>query len=62
MMEWVLVFIGLTSNDLVVGELGRYESMTACFAHREEVIEIKGRPIVNYQAVCVPRTKETVTW
>jgi hypothetical protein len=61
-MKWILIFIGLTSNDIIVGELGHHESMEACFDHREKVVEIKGRPIVNYQVVCVPKTVETKTW
>jgi hypothetical protein len=39
-------------------EQGRYNSMEECFEARELLVENVGRPIINYQAVCVSYSKE----
>ena len=56
-MKWVLVFIVLTTDEVMLAEVGTYDSMDACFNDRDMVIEKVGRPIINYQAVCVAKAK-----
>jgi len=41
----------------MLAEVGTYDSMDACFNDRDMVIEKIGRPIINYQAVCVAKAK-----
>jgi len=37
--------------ELAVG--GEFKTMAECFERREELVQFMGRPIVNYQAVCI---------
>ena len=60
-MKWILVVIALTSDDVMLAEGGEFEQMTACFEKREEIIERVGRPLVNYQVICIPKSEE-ITW
>ena len=64
-MKWILVYIFI--NPLVPGDVMSlepvatnaagsrvtYNDMYECFDARERLVEVIGRPIVNYQAVCV---------
>ena len=36
-----------------VTQEGVFDTMNVCFDAREQLVEQLGRPIVNYQAVCV---------
>jgi hypothetical protein len=56
-MKWVLIFIGLTGKDVVVAEVGVYNALDLCFHEREVIVEGMGRPIINYQAVCIAKAK-----
>ena len=35
------------------GNDGTFANMDECFSYRNDMIEIIGRPIINYQAVCI---------
>lgn len=52
-MNYILVLILMTSRgpELAVG--GEFKTMAECFERREELVQFMGRPIVNYQAVCI---------
>lgn len=60
-MTWALVLILFSGTESVMGTISEHDSMTACFDAREKIIEEKGRPIVNYQVVCVAKM-EMKTW
>jgi hypothetical protein len=58
-MKWVLVWIALNHHPLhTVSEQGRYDTMRECFDVREQIVDSVGKPIVNYQVVCVPYDRE----
>ena len=52
-MKWLLIYIALTGERVDVAKMGAYNTMDECFDARERLVEVIGRPIVNYQAVCV---------
>ena len=58
-MAWFLVIIMLTpldeGNPPLVANGGVFKTMNECFVARDGVIEKLGRPIINYQAVCVAK-------
>jgi hypothetical protein len=54
-MSWVLVVLIITVDGLSVEIADEYPTMLECFYEREKVVEELGRPIVNYQAVCIQR-------
>ena len=54
-MKWILFYIMIGENTLAF-DMKEYERMDDCFSAREELIENVGRPIINYQAICVPST------
>lgn len=58
-MSHVLILIALFSDGTSAhGILGTYNNMDECFTAREIVVENIGRPIFNYQAICVQHIKE----
>lgn len=57
MLKWILIIIltdGITTNTVVEGH---YKQMDDCFASIEDVRQMLGRPMINYQAVCVRYTQ-----
>ena len=58
---FILVFISLVNMNIYSQPLGIYSSMDDCFVAREILVESVGRPIKNYQAVCVNGTDEDLT-
>lgn len=57
-MKFILVLITIVAlNDVDTKVLGVYNTMEECFDAREAVVELVGRPIQNYQAVCIINTK-----
>ena len=57
-MNYILVLIiVMTGGDFISIHAGNYNNMTSCFKARELVVEKQGKPIVNYQAICVPYDK-----
>jgi hypothetical protein len=61
-VTWVLVHVMLMMDGTYSYPLGEYATMNECFDKREIFIEEKGRPIYNYQAVCVPNTMRNVSF
>lgn len=55
-MEYILVVIVLLSNGHETREVA-YPDQDTCFEAREYVILEYGRPIINYQAVCIPKAE-----
>jgi len=54
-MQWVMFIIVLMSpHESAIKASEPYSSMDACFNARDEIIEEVGRPIINYQVICVP--------
>ena len=52
-MTMVLIMVMFMGEDIAFGVMGVHDKMDACFRHRDAVVEQVGRPIINYQAVCV---------
>ena len=52
-MTYILVLILALGNSITVHNLGEHRNLTDCMYQREVVVEKLGRPIVNYQAICV---------
>lgn len=54
-MIWVLFFIGIVdlSQPPVLRPVGMFKDMDQCFQAREQLVEKVGRPVVDYQAICV---------
>lgn len=52
-MKWILVYIALTGDRVDVNKMAAFNTMDECFDAREKFVEVIGRPIVNYQAVCI---------
>jgi hypothetical protein len=53
-MTYVLVLITLFVSP-ETQYVGEYQTLSDCFAEREELVKSIGRPIINYQAVCIIR-------
>lgn len=54
-MTWLLFIITLTFDGPIYEYEGAYLTMDECFDAREIIVEEYGRPIINYQAVCVAK-------
>lgn len=53
-MNFVLFLILISVNgDFTLTDVDRFETLSECFEGRELLVESVGRPIVNYQAICV---------
>lgn len=52
-MKWLLIYITLTGTRVDVNKMAAFNTMDECFDAREQLVEVIGRPIVNYQAVCI---------
>lgn len=52
-MKWVLIYIALTGTRVDANKMAAFNTMDECFDAREQLVEAIGRPIVNYQAVCI---------
>ena len=53
MTEWVLFVVVAFGDSYSMTVEGKYESMEHCMLQREAVVESIGRPLINYQVVCV---------
>lgn len=49
--ELILIIASLQGHQSV--SMGIYDTMDECFNSREAIVKIIGRPIINYQAVCL---------
>ena len=54
--ELIILWVGL-QNQMLSFHTGSYDSMVECFEVRDEIVERIGRPIINYQVVCVANDK-----
>ncbi len=52
-MKYLLILLTFNNSQLDTSVLQEYSKMDDCFNYREEVIKMKGRPIINYQAICL---------
>ena len=52
-MKFILVLILVFNNEPSVKTIGTFKHMNECFEERELMVEKLGRPIENYQAVCI---------
>lgn len=58
-MKWILIWIALSNHPMhTMIEQGRYTSMQECFDARDQIVERVGKPIVNYQVICVAYDKD----
>lgn len=52
-MSWVLMLIAVESGTFYFRALAVHDRMDDCLAQRAALVEEIGRPIVNYQALCI---------
>lgn len=52
-MSWVLMLIAVESGTFYFRALAVHDRMDDCLAQRAAVVEEIGRPIVNYQSLCI---------
>ena len=52
-MIYILFLIELAGTSYTVTPVAPFNTMDECFDAREQLVEDIGRPIVNYQAVCI---------
>ena len=53
-MTWHLVFIWIgMGGEPLHANMGEFDGMDTCFEEREMMVEKIGRPIINYQVICV---------
>lgn len=52
-MVWVLMLIAVQADTFYFRALEVYPRMDDCLGARAELVEEIGRPIVNYQALCI---------
>ena len=53
-MTWVLFIILVNgAGPTSLTKLAEYDTMEVCFEERQKVVKQLGRPIVNYQVICV---------
>jgi len=57
-MSWILVLITVSNTSFhTVAEIDRFNTMGDCFQARQELVKEIGRPIINYQTICVAYDK-----
>lgn len=54
---WVLVVLWFGEYGLTVEQGMPYKSMNDCFKEREKIVQEFGRPVVEYQVVCVQTSR-----
>jgi len=54
-MIWILFVIALGDTQYYVKPDSVHDSFESCMAQREVVVEQIGRPIIDYQAVCIAK-------
>lgn len=52
-MSWILITILLTIDGVSTETVDVYDNMDSCFDARDKLVEEWGRPIINYQILCV---------
>ena len=52
-MVWVLMLIAVEADMFYIRGMGIHNSMDSCFRARQALVEEIGRPIVNYQTLCI---------
>ena len=61
-MKWILIYIVLTADFAKLAQYETYDTMPECFDAREKLVETVGKPIINYQIICIPKDPEEVEW
>tara|TARA_R110000823_G_scaffold2934_4_gene11672 strand:+ start:1612 stop:1794 length:183 start_codon:yes stop_codon:yes gene_type:complete len=56
MNVWILVTLIATGGLVLISDQVVYDDLASCFEARENIIQELGRPIVDYQAICVNKT------
>jgi hypothetical protein len=52
-MTWVLMLIAVQADTFYFRALNVYQRMDDCLGARAALVEDIGRPIINYQALCI---------
>ena len=53
-MIYILFLIGILNNgEYGSAKMGYYAELDVCFEAREQLVERIGRPILNYQVICI---------
>jgi len=56
-MTFILVLLLATNNQVESYDIAIFDKMDECFHAREKIVEMTGRPVINYQAICVAHKK-----
>jgi hypothetical protein len=59
-MIYILFLIQLSGTHFATHQIANFGTMDECFDAREVLVQEIGRPVVNYQAICVIKTQKTV--
>ena len=52
-MTNILFLIVLHASTFTTTQIGTFDAMSECFEAREVLVKSVGRPIKNYQALCI---------
>jgi len=53
-MTWVLMLITIKGSMFYMSVVNTFPSVDACLQEREVGVTTLGRPIINYQLICIP--------
>jgi len=53
---WVLFLIVLGDSNYAVRPMGMFLEMNECLAQRNALVEEIGKPIIDYQAICIQKS------
>jgi hypothetical protein len=56
-MIYILFLIQLSGSHFVTQQVANYNTMDECFDAREMLVQEIGRPLIDYQAVCIRHAK-----
>ena len=59
-MEYLLLIISLNASQISLAQVANFETMDQCFTERDEIVELMGRPIINYQVICLIKADNTL--
>jgi len=53
-MKFILILIMLKAGSYYTQDVGPFYSMDECFEERERIVIKRGKPLINFQAICIP--------
>jgi len=56
-MIYILFLIQLSGTQFATQQIANFGTMDECFDARELLVQEIGRPVVNYQAICIAQSQ-----